>query len=280
MTDLNSQVLPDALQIPSYQTLVDENVAILQLFIPDYEALESDNYMLLIEAFAYRELHLRQLFNNKLLATFPQFANGSDLDACAVRYDVERLSGEGDDEFRVRILKSLDGHSTAGSLESYEFHAYSVSSVIDDVNAFSPEKGKVTVALASFEDESEIEIITPALITQVDTALNETKVRPLTDDVTVIKALGKTQDIVAQIFVFDTDNEEEIREIITINFATQLKIGQTLTYSQLICFLHVAGVYKINLISHNADISCCDDEVIKISTIDLTFYSFDKALQL
>jgi len=278
MININNIAPADVLQIPDYQTLVDENVAILQQLIPDYQPLESDDHMLLIEAFSYRELHLRQLFNNKLKRLLLLYATGNDLDLAAVPYGVERLDNETDDEFRNRVLKSLDGHSTAGSQESYEFHAYSVSSDIDDVNAFSPEKGKVTVALASFEDESDLEIITPELITQVDTALNETKVRPITDEVTVVKATINGVAIVAQIFIFNMDDEAAITEKIINNFATKLKIGQVLTYSQLIRYLHVDGVFKVNLISHDADIACGDDEILKINNIDLTFESADEAI--
>ena len=278
MNDFNNMITPDVLQMPNYQTLVDENLAILQQLITDYQPLESDHYMLLIEAFAYRELHLRQLFNNRLKSLLLPYATGNDLDLVATFYGVERLTDETDSELRARTLKSLDGHSTAGSAESYEFHAYSVSSDIDDVKAFSPAAGKVTVVLASFQDESEGDIITPELITLVDTALNATKVRPITDDVTVVKATTNNIAIVAEIILFNIDDEAAITDKIIDHFATTLKIGQTLTHSQLIRFLHVDGVYKVNLTSHNADIACGDDEILKISSVNLTFTSAEEVL--
>ena len=262
---------PDVLHLPDYQSLVAEHLEILQKILPDYRPLESDHYMPLIEAFAYRELHLHQLFNKRLQSLLLPYAMGNDLDLLAIFYGVKRLMGEDDEALRARTLKSLDGHSTAGSKESYEFHAYSVSSNIDDVNAFSPEKGKVTIALASFKDEAKQEIITDALIKLVDTALNESKTRPITDQVTVVKATPKEIVIIADIVIFNKDDETVIHDKILGNFTTKLKIAQTLTYSQLIRHLHVDGVFKVNLYSHHSDIACANDEILKIKNLHLKF---------
>jgi len=274
MSNLHSSstaTAPNVLHRPTYQTLVDENVAILQQLLPDYQPLESDNYMLLIEAFAYRELHLRQLFNNRLKSLLLPYALKSDLDLVATFYGVKRLANESDDQLRERTSKSLHGYSTAGSKESYEFHAYSVNDVISDVNVFSPEKGKVTIVLASFKEAYDGELINSELISAVSTALNNTKVRPITDEVTVVKAQVKAITINANIVIFNQSQQAAINDRITDNLSTQLTIGQKVTYSQLIRHCHIEGVYKVDISNINDDIACANNEIVKFNTINLAF---------
>lgn len=274
----NVFVKPNALEMTDYETLLGENVAVLQQIKPDYKPLASDDYMLLVEAFTYRELHLRQLFNNRLMATLPQFANGSDLDSAGERYDVKRLPNESNEALRARIFQSLDGFSTAGSIESYQFHARSVNSVIDDAKAYSPVKGEVVVAIASFEDERETLVITPELVNAVDAKLHTPKIRPVTAQVSTLKASDKEVVIDADIFLFDMNHKETVKTAITRNLSTNLNIGKTLTYSQLMRYLHVDGVFKANPTSHNNDITCLDNEILRLRTPNLQFKTASEAM--
>ncbi len=284
MINLDNLPEPDVLKIPSYDELLAENVALLTSLLPDYEPLASDPYMLLLDAFAYRELHLRQAFNNKLKNTLLPYATGSDLSALAVEYGVERL-GEGDNQendeaFRRRILMSFDGYSTAGSVESYEFHAFSVSSDVWKAKAYSPEKGVVNVMIAHKDwsalvmdednEDADHEALFLALIAN---KLNEDKVRPLTDTVHVLKAQEKQHTVKATIELHDTDERkvEQIKQRIDSNFQTMdLNIGDDLPLSQIIKNLHELGVYKVTL-DKMEGIHCDDKEIIRINELDLTF---------
>ena len=271
MIDIANIERPDILDMPTYEALVTENTELLKQLVPDYQPLESDPYQLLIEAFSYRELHLRTQFNNRLTRLLLVYASGNDLDVIAASYyGLERLKDEEDKPFKLRILGSLDGYSTAGSIESYEFHASSVSAVIEDVLVFSPEKGVVKIVLASFNDE-----ITPALIAQVEEKVNATKVRPVTDEVLVEIAAEKVVIIDADIVTFNIDDEADIRSTVIDNFSSQLSIGEDLTYSQMIKNCHTEGVYKVTLTNHGADIICNETQIIKISEINLTFSKFE-----
>jgi len=72
---------PNILSIPSYAEIKAENIAILQnLKENSYLALEDDDVLLIVEAFAYRELHLRALINLKIKNMMPHYAKDSDLD--------------------------------------------------------------------------------------------------------------------------------------------------------------------------------------------------------
>lgn len=272
---------PDVLEMPSYQVVLQENMALLQSVLPHYQPLASDDFSLVLEAFAYRELHLRQAFNNRLRASMLLYAQGNDLDVEAVRYGVQRLDAEADAPFRTRIFSSLHGHSTAGSHESYQYHAKSVSSLIDDVHTFSPQKGKVTVVIASFtpdsvDDDGElIPVINTDVQRQVTTALNHDKVRPITDEVSVVIASNKEVVIEAKLQVFNADQQQSISQHIHNNFNFQLAIGHDLTFSQMIRYLHVDGVYKVELLNHNQDIACLDHEIIRITELRLAFVAAD-----
>jgi len=85
----------DVLSIPQFEDVVNENIALLKTILPDYEPLESDLYMPLIQSFSYREIHLHQRFNNKLKSLLLHFAKGNNLDLIAGdRYNIERLDDE------------------------------------------------------------------------------------------------------------------------------------------------------------------------------------------
>ncbi len=262
---------PDVLAMPTYEELLAENNAMFGDLLPDYTPLDSDPYQLLLQALAYRELHLRQSFNNKLKCSMLLFAKGADLDNEAARYSVERLENEIDEDFLERILMSLDGFSTAGSLESYEFHARSVSSQID-AHAYSPEKGVVNTVIANFNES-----LDEALRQQTETALNGDKVRPVTDTANVLIAQELEQVIDAEIQLFNVDYQAAVEQKIQDNFNLQLRIADNLTYSQIIRYLHVDGVYKAVLNNINSDIECDDHQIIRITELKLSFKEADYA---
>lgn len=270
MIDYKNLPEPDALKMPSYDQVLQENNALLVKLLPEYTPIDSDPYQLLLQALAYRELHLRQAFNNKLKRSMLLFAKGSDLDNEAARYSVERLDNENDENFLERILLSLDGFSTAGSLESYEFHARSVSSRIRDAHAYSPQKGVVNTVIASFSEP-----LDETLRKKTQEHLSGDKVRPVTDTANVIIANDINQSIDATIEIFGREQQSSIEQKIRDNFALKLRIAESLTHSQIIRYLHVDGVYKVTLKNINSDIVCDDTHIIRISSLNLEFKVVD-----
>ena len=266
MIDYKNLPEPDVLKMPTYEEVLAENNELFETLLPDYTPIDSDPYQLLLQSLAYRELHLRQTFNNKLKRSLLLFAKGSDLDHEAARYGVERLDGESDEALLERALMSLDGHSTAGSLESYVFHARSISSRIHDAHAYSPEKGVVNTVIASFTEELDEE-----LRAKTDTHLNGDKVRPITDTSNVLIAEDLEQVIEAELELFSLDQKEAVEQTIRDNFNLQLKIAANLTYSQIIRYLHVDGVYKAVPKNINGDVQCSNHQIIRISALNLTF---------
>lgn len=89
---------------------------------------------------------------------------------------------EGDDSLYERMRESMESYSTAGPSGAYEYLAKSVSSLIADVKAYTPEPGVVNVLLLMQGGQ----LPGAEIISQVEEALTDEKVRPMTDDVYVM----------------------------------------------------------------------------------------------
>ena len=93
MINIDSLQTPSVLQELDYEAILNQNIANFKTLVPDWEPLESDEFSLVLEAFAYRELHLRAEFNKLSRAFFLSTSTGTNLDNYAVFYGMERLMG-------------------------------------------------------------------------------------------------------------------------------------------------------------------------------------------
>lgn len=93
MINVKSLPKPDVLLALDYNKIKQANIDELKKLYPEWEHIESDDFMPNIEANAYRELHLRQEFNQLALAFFLATATKADLDNWGVAYDCLRLEG-------------------------------------------------------------------------------------------------------------------------------------------------------------------------------------------
>lgn len=93
MINIDALPKPDVLRILDYEEILEQNIQNLKTLMPDWIPLESDEHKMMLEAFAYRELHLRAEFNNLSRAFFLSTSTGNDLDNYAVFYGVTRLNG-------------------------------------------------------------------------------------------------------------------------------------------------------------------------------------------
>ena len=88
---------------------------------------------------------------------------------------------ESDADYYERMRECTESFSTAGPVNSYIYHAKSVSAAVADVAATSPEPGKVDVRVLLQDSTQPSETV----LEQIEEALNAEDVRPLTDVVTV-----------------------------------------------------------------------------------------------
>lgn len=276
MINVDNLSKPDALIMPTYDELLAQNVAVFQSLHPDWEPHASDENMMLLEAFAYRELHLHRDFNNRVNSLLLLYSKGSALDAKGGDRNLERLEGESDEAFLERILMSWDGYSTAGALGAYEYHARSVSSLIENVQAFSPKKGVIHVAIATYAKDEDGRLISlESLVPKVIETLSDKKKRPVCDEFKVFVAKANETTIDADVIVYNEDYLASIFNLIKSNFAVNLKTGKTLVYSKIIKYLEVEGVHKATPTNHNYDIECADGEIIRITSVNIHFFNTD-----
>lgn len=88
---------------------------------------------------------------------------------------------EADKEYYERMRESMESFSTAGPVNSYIYHAKSVTAAVVDVTATTPEPGIVDVRVLLQGGEQPTEAILQAIYEK----LNADDVRPLTDTVIV-----------------------------------------------------------------------------------------------
>ncbi len=269
--DLSQLAPPNVVEALDFESIFAEMLADLRARDPAFTALvESDPAYKIMEVAAYRELLIRQRLNDATKAVMIAYAVGADLDQIAANYDVARLLitaaddttipptpavYESDDEFRVRIILSLEGYTSAGSRGSYIYHALSASGDCKDVAVESLTPGTVNVAVLSRTGTGAAPSATIAAVVE---ALNADIIRPLCDTVEVASASIVDYSIAATLTVFPGTGQEEVLAAATAAAqayaADQHRIGRDITRSGIFAALHQPGVQNVSITSPAADI--------------------------
>lgn len=93
MIDINSLPTPKVIESLDYEVLLAENIKYFKELLPEWRPLESDEFLIILQAMTYREIMLRTEFNSRSLAFFLATATSSDLDHWGVTFDCIRLAG-------------------------------------------------------------------------------------------------------------------------------------------------------------------------------------------
>ena len=225
---------------------------------------ESEPVTKLLEVYAYRELLLRQRINDAARSVMLAYAKGADLDQIAARYGVRRLliqAGdrearppveavfEDDAAFQRRILLSLDAFTTAGSKNSYIYHALSADGNVLDADAISPVPGKVTVFVLSRVGDGSA---SPELLATVQAALNADLTRPMTDEVTVLSASIIDYSVAARLYLLRGPDVEVVTKASRDAAAAYAQdvhvLGAGPSISGIYRSLHQPGVLRAELL--------------------------------
>lgn len=87
-------LLPDLIEPLSYEAILEANTERVKNLLPGYTPSESDNVMLVLQAFSYREKVLREFINSQVRQLFLSTAEGAYLDHLAeTYYGLYRLNG-------------------------------------------------------------------------------------------------------------------------------------------------------------------------------------------
>lgn len=168
MINIDSLPMPSVLQTLDYEDILSQNLANFKTLVPDWQPLESDEFKIILEAFAYRELHLRAYFNEIAKSFFLSTTTGVDLDNYAVFYGVERLQGAkpyAEYEFELSGALSQDVTVPVNLVLTDETSSYEAILLEDVVIAAGTTKatGTVELQLETYQSEVKTETITTPL---------------------------------------------------------------------------------------------------------------------
>ncbi len=155
---------------------------------------------------------------------------------------------ENDDSYREAIHQAPESFSVAGPDGAYQYFAKRASALISDVAVFSPEPG--TVQITPLETGGKIP--ESELLDIVEEAVNDRKVRPLTDKVNVIAPTAVPYNIDVTYYISKDDNSQAnvIQE--NVNKAVEEfkewqkeKLGRDINPSELIARMVGAGAKRV-----------------------------------
>ena len=168
---------------------------------------------------------------------------------------------ETDDRLRQRIKEAPEQWSNAGSKGAYKFFAKGAHADIIDVAVTTPSAGVVNVypLLSTGNPDS-------AVLSLVTAALDDEKVRPLTDQVQVLAPTAIAFTIAGSVTLFDWADTASVQAAIDTALAQyeaelQSTLGRDIVVSQIIAMINgVYGVYKTVLTAPAADTVLADNE--------------------
>lgn len=159
---------------------------------------------------------------------------------------------ESDAELYERMRQSLESYSTAGPVGAYVYHAKSVSNLISDVKAYSPAPGEVDVRVMCDDGK----LPEKELLDKVSAALNDDKVRPLTDHVTVQSPSVRQFDISLTFYLTEGGGisiaaaETIVKDAVADYVSWQVsKMGRDINPSMLIQKVMQTGVKRVEVTS-------------------------------
>lgn len=270
--DISKLPPPAAVEPLSFDAIVADIKADLIARLPAIEAVlsfSSEPVVKLVEAFAYREILLRDRVNQGYKSATLAFSRGPDLDIAAANLGVQRLPDESDEVFRSRAVLAPDGWSVAGPRRAYEFHARSASPLVSAVSVTSPAPGHIRVVVLSNAEDG---VADANLLDTVATALNHEDVRPF-DDVSVVSANVSTFNVRARLLIPpgpDTAPVLEAAEAAIRTYAGKRRhLGLGVVLNAISAALMQPGVEDVEILEPTGDIPGILDTAPVLAAIDL-----------
>lgn len=157
---------------------------------------------------------------------------------------------ETDEEFYARMRQSVESYSTAGPSGSYIYHAKSASAQVADVTANSPSAGVVDIRVlcegGKLPDEELIGIISDVL--------NDSKIRPMTDQVIIQAPTVQNFNVDITYYVDSkggislADAETAVNNAVDSYISWQTaKIGRDINPSYLTQLVMQAGIKRVEV---------------------------------
>lgn len=270
--DLSRLPPPSVVEQLSFETIYGEILASLTSLLPFFDAtVESDPAVKILQVAAYRELLIRQQFNERARQVMVAYATGSNLDQLAAIVGVERreltpadpVTGaaaimEADEDLRQRVVLAPESFSVAGPEGAYVFHARSADATIRDATASSPAPGEVLVSILSREGNGIASADQLESVRDVLGTVAGNKVRPLTDSVTVASASIVDYTIDARLTLYSGPDGTIVlaaaQERLRAWLAQSGGLGIDAVRAAITAAVFVEGVQNVNLVAPAADV--------------------------
>jgi phage-related baseplate assembly protein len=157
---------------------------------------------------------------------------------------------ETDDAYRERIRLAPESFSVAGPDGAYRFWAMSASQIIVDISVSSPEPGKVDLRPLLKGGE----IPGTEILNKVAVAVNDKRIRPLTDQVSVLEPETVSYDMEVVYYIYK-DNATQSQAIQTVvsravtdyELWQKSKLGRDINPSELIWRVRAAGADRVEV---------------------------------
>ena len=284
LIDLSRLPQPELTQTQSYEELLSEMREELVAAMPESQReeiaetlqLESEPLTKSLEYAAYRVMVERQRFNHRSARLMLAYAEGAELDHIGVTYyQTQRLglqteAPEEDASYKRRLLLAYDGYSTAGSRQSYIYHALSADADVLDAKVVGNTAGIVRVAVLS---RSGTGTPSAALLGKVVDALNAETVRPLNDQVEVLPAEIIEYEIRAAIRVKQGPASRVVLEAAQAaaeNYASERqRLGLPIIRDAVLAALWVESVEHVDLLSPLSDIARSDIQAAHCTLVEV-----------
>lgn len=146
---------------------------------------------------------------------------------------------ESDDRLRERAVLSLERFSTAGSAKAYTYQTLSSNAKVLECSVLNGGAGVVQIYLKTTDMSEETR-------KDVESFLSAEKVRPLTDNLSVLNATKIDIKVVATLELTDMLFQDEVAKAISA-LPTSLSLGEDLNLSYIYKNLHTNGVYRVSL---------------------------------
>lgn len=184
---------------------------------------------------------------------------------------------QSDDSYREDIRLAPENFSTAGPEGAYIYHAKRASTKIADVTVWSPEAGKVEVRplLAGGELPGD------EMLQRVKATLDDKKVRPLTDNISVL-APEKVDYTISLTYYIASDNKTQATAIQNaVNAAVddyvlwqKSKLGRDINPSELIVRVMAAGAKRVAVtapafkVTTDTQVAICSTKTVTLGGIE------------
>lgn len=252
------------------------------------DLLESDPAMKLAQAFAYREMLVRQDANNQARAVLLAYAEGADLDHKAAERNLSRRIispatdttpevKESNESLRKRVQLAPEGQTTAGSEGSYIFHGLNADARVKDIYPYAPldENNHPTAICNIYVLSTEGDgTASEDLLNIVTAALNAKSIRPLTDRPIIYSASILNYSIEAEIFIDEGPDENIVLNSCYKAVDEYSKKSHAFTggvsLSGIYQALHQPGVSRVNLISPAGNIDTSIGQVAYCTGINIS----------